>query len=72
MLLDSCELPHLGRVNSRVVMSAMTRGFAAPGHLATDEMAAYYGRRAEDGVGLILTEGTIMTRLRTVTIMCRY
>ncbi len=62
MLLDSCEVPHLGRVNSRIVMSAMTRGFAAPGHLATDEMAAYYGRRAEDGVGLILTEGTIIDK----------
>ena len=62
MLLDSCELPHLGRVNSRVVMSAMTRGFAAPGHLATNDMTVYYGRRAEDGVGLILTEGTIIDK----------
>ena len=62
MLLDSCELPHLGRVNSRIVMSAMTRGFAAPGHLATNDMTAYYGRRAEDGVGLILTEGTIIDK----------
>lgn len=62
MLLDPCALASLNQLNSRVVMSAMTRGFAAPGHLATDEIAAYYGRRAEDGVGLILTEGTIIHR----------
>ncbi len=60
MLLDFCQLPVLGNLNSRVVMSAMTRGFAGPGHTATKEIAEYYGRRADDGVGLILTEGTII------------
>ncbi len=60
MLLEPCNLPPLGDLSSRVAMAAMTRGFAAPGHLATDDIAAYYGRRAEDGVGLILTEGTII------------
>ena len=54
MLLDPCDLAPIGAVNSRVVMAAMTRGFA-PEHLATADMAAYYGKRAEDGVGLILT-----------------
>jgi len=60
MLLEPCNLPPLGALNSRVAMAAMTRGFAASGHLATGDIAAYYGRRAEDGVGLILTEGTII------------
>lgn len=41
-------------------MSAMTRGFADPKHCCTDEIAAYYTRRAEDGVALILTEGIII------------
>ena len=60
MLLSSCQLDPLGNLNSRVVMAAMTRGFAGKGHVATDEMAEYYGRRAEAGVGLIITEGTIV------------
>ena len=60
MLLQPFDAGPLGRLKNRVVMSAMTRGFAAPGHLATADMAAYYGRRAEDGVGLILTEGVIV------------
>ncbi len=60
MLLDPCSLPFLGDLKSRVVMSAMTRGFAGPGHAATPEIAEYYGRRADSGVGLILTEGTII------------
>ncbi len=60
MLLDFCQLPALGNLNSRVVMSAMTRGFAGPDHTSTQEIAEYYGRRADDSVGLILTEGTII------------
>jgi 2,4-dienoyl-CoA reductase-like NADH-dependent reductase (Old Yellow Enzyme family) len=60
MLLEPCELDGLGKLNSRVVMSAATRGFCGPGHTATDDMAEYYARRARDGVGLILTEGTII------------
>ena len=50
--------PTLGELQSRVVMSAMTRSFAGPGNVPTPEMAAYYARRAEHGVGLILTEST--------------
>ncbi len=45
---------------SRVVMSAMTRGFADANHCATDDMASYYEKRAKYGVGLILTEGIII------------
>ncbi len=52
------EHPLLGRLQSRVVMTAMTRSFAGPGHVATEAMAAYYARRAAHGVGLVLTEST--------------
>lgn len=38
-------------------MAPMTRGFSPDGVPGTD-IAAYYRRRAENGVGLILTEGT--------------
>lgn len=41
-------------------MAAMTRGFCGPNHTATQKMADYYSRRASEGVGLILTEGTII------------
>ncbi len=60
MLLQPFNSGSLGILKNRVVMSAMTRGFAAAGHLATLDMAKYYGRRAEDGVALILTEGVIV------------
>jgi N-ethylmaleimide reductase len=52
--------PYLGPLQSRVVMSAMTRDLADSRHAPTAAMAAYYGRRAANGVGLILTEGTIV------------
>ena len=38
-------------------MAPMTREMA-PGGVPTDAMAAYYERRADGGVGLIITEGT--------------
>jgi N-ethylmaleimide reductase len=59
-LLEACDVPWLGALQSRVVMSAMTRDMAGPGHTATGAMAEYYARRAAHGVGLILTEGTIV------------
>jgi N-ethylmaleimide reductase len=59
-LVERCEVPWLGTLRSRVVMSAMTRDMAGPGHTATAAMAEYYARRAAHGVGLILTEGTIV------------
>lgn len=46
---------------NRIVMAPMTRSFS-PGGLPTDEVAAYYRRRAEGGVGLIVTEGTVVER----------
>jgi len=46
---------------NRVVMAPMTRSFS-PGGVATDEVAAYYRRRAENQVGLIVTEGTGVDR----------
>ncbi|WP_397399280.1 NADH:flavin oxidoreductase [Phenylobacterium sp.] len=46
---------------NRVVMAPMTRSFS-PGGVATEEVAAYYRRRAENQVGLIITEGTGVDR----------
>jgi len=47
-------------LKNRLVMTAMTRNFADKNHSATDMMRDYYERRAKNGVGLILTEGTII------------
>jgi 2,4-dienoyl-CoA reductase-like NADH-dependent reductase (Old Yellow Enzyme family) len=49
--LKSLSLPN------RIVMAPMTRS-KSPGQVPGDDVAAYYGRRAAAGVGLILTEGT--------------
>jgi 2,4-dienoyl-CoA reductase-like NADH-dependent reductase (Old Yellow Enzyme family) len=46
---------------NRVVMAPMTRR-KSPGGVPGPEIAAYYRRRAEGGVGLIVTEGTIVDR----------
>lgn len=48
--LNALNLPN------RVVMAPMTRSMS-PGGVPTAEVAAYYRRRAENGVGLIITEG---------------
>lgn len=50
---------HFGRVElkNRVVMAPMTRSHS-PGKVPGPDVAAYYRRRAEGGVGLIITEGT--------------
>ena len=42
---------------NRIVMAPMTRTFS-PGNVPNDLNLAYYARRAENGVGLIITEGT--------------
>jgi 2,4-dienoyl-CoA reductase-like NADH-dependent reductase (Old Yellow Enzyme family) len=42
---------------NRIVMAPMTRQ-KSPHQVPTDDVAAYYRRRAEGGVGLIITEGT--------------
>jgi 2,4-dienoyl-CoA reductase-like NADH-dependent reductase (Old Yellow Enzyme family) len=44
-------------LRNRVVMAPMTRTFS-PGYVPTEDVAAYYERRAKAGVGLIITEGT--------------
>lgn len=58
--LDALFRPY--RLNSlnlsnRLVMAPMTRS-VSPGGVPTSEVAGYYRRRAENGVGLIITEGT--------------
>jgi len=42
---------------NRIVMAPMTRSFS-PGGIPGKDVADYYRRRAEGGVGLIITEGT--------------
>lgn len=42
---------------NRIVMAPMTRSFS-PGGVPGEDVAAYYRRRAANGVGLIMTEGT--------------
>jgi 2,4-dienoyl-CoA reductase-like NADH-dependent reductase (Old Yellow Enzyme family) len=42
---------------NRIVMAPMTRS-KSPGNIPGEDVAAYYRRRAEGGVGLIVTEGT--------------
>jgi 2,4-dienoyl-CoA reductase-like NADH-dependent reductase (Old Yellow Enzyme family) len=44
-------------LTNRIVMAPMTRS-KSPGQVPDASVAAYYKRRAEGGVGLILTEGT--------------
>lgn len=46
-------------LKTRIVMAPMTRGFS-PGGVPTEDVAEYYARRARNGVGLIITEGTII------------
>jgi 2,4-dienoyl-CoA reductase-like NADH-dependent reductase (Old Yellow Enzyme family) len=53
--LNSLNLPN------RVVMAPMTRSIS-PGGVPTSEVAGYYRRRAENGVGLIITEAAGIDR----------
>lgn len=53
--IGSLELPN------RIVMAPMTRA-CAPEGIPNEAHAAYYRRRAEGGVGLILSEGTVVDR----------
>jgi 2,4-dienoyl-CoA reductase-like NADH-dependent reductase (Old Yellow Enzyme family) len=48
-------------LKNRLVMAPMTRDFSPDG-VPTPEVAAYYRRRAEAEVGLILSEGTVIDR----------
>lgn len=51
---------------NRIVMAPMTRA-QSPNGVPTDEVAAYYRRRAEGGVGLIVTEGTAINHPAAVS-----
>ncbi len=44
-------------LSNRIVMAPMTRNFSPQG-VPTEQVVEYYRRRAESGVGLIITEGT--------------
>ncbi|MFF2908944.1 NADH:flavin oxidoreductase [Paenibacillus sp. NPDC057934] len=57
-LFTSFELGNL-KLSNRVVMAPMTRQFSPDG-VPGANVAAYYRRRAENGVGLIVTEGTVI------------
>jgi len=46
---------------NRIVMAPMTRAFSPDG-VPGENVAAYYKRRAENNVGLIITEGTVIDR----------
>ena len=46
---------------NRIVMAPMTRAFSPEG-VPGENVAAYYKRRAESEVGLILSEGTVINR----------
>lgn len=45
------------KLRNRVAMAPMTRNFS-PGNVPGDKVVDYYRRRAEGGVGLLITEGT--------------
>jgi 2,4-dienoyl-CoA reductase-like NADH-dependent reductase (Old Yellow Enzyme family) len=48
-------------IKNRIVMAPMTRSFS-PNGVPTTDVAAYYRKRAEGEVGLILSEGTVIDR----------
>lgn len=48
-------------LKNRIVMAPMTRHFS-PGFIPGDDVVAYYRRRAENNVGLIITEGTTINQ----------
>src|SRR5690348_12808575 len=49
------------KLANRIVMAPMTRNMA-PGGVPAQANADYYARRAAGGVGLILSEGTVIDR----------
>ena len=49
-------------LKNRVIMAPMTRNFS-PNYIPGDDVVAYYQRRAENEVGLILTEGTTVNQI---------
>jgi len=57
-LFQPFSVNHL-KLDNRIVMAPMTRSFS-PGGVPGADVAAYYRRRAENHVGLIITEGTVI------------
>ncbi|MCM3172388.1 MULTISPECIES: NADH:flavin oxidoreductase [Paenibacillus] len=57
-LFQPIELGSL-KLSNRIVMAPMTRQFSPDG-IPGENVAGYYRRRAENAVGLIVTEGTII------------
>ena len=57
-LLDPVRLGEL-ECRNRIAMAPCTRCMS-PGFVPTDAVAAYYERRAADGVGLLISEGTVI------------
>jgi 2,4-dienoyl-CoA reductase-like NADH-dependent reductase (Old Yellow Enzyme family) len=47
------------QLDNRIVIAPMTLGFS-PNGVPGEDVADYYRRRAENGVGLIITEGTLI------------
>lgn len=60
-LFDQFSLKSL-TLKNRFVMAPMTRAFSPKG-VPGKNVAAYYQRRAEGEVGLILSEGTVINRI---------
>ena len=60
VLFTSFKLKNLS-LRNRIVMAPMTRSMSPDG-IPGPANAEYYRRRAEGGVGLILTEGTVIDR----------
>ena len=57
-LFTPFSIDHL-KLGNRIVMAPMTRSFS-PGGVPGADVAAYYRRRAENHVGLIITEGAVI------------
>jgi 2,4-dienoyl-CoA reductase-like NADH-dependent reductase (Old Yellow Enzyme family) len=60
ILTSPCQLGSL-MLSNRIVMAPMTRAFS-PGGIPEAKTATYYRRRAEGGVGLIVSEGVAIER----------
>lgn len=58
ILFEPVKVGNLKLAN-RIAMAPMTRGFS-PNGIPGEDVAGYYKRRAENQVGLIITEGTLV------------
>ena len=50
-------------LKNRFLMAPMTRNFSPNDNIPGDNVVDYYRRRAEGGVGLIITEGTCVDHI---------